>query len=69
MITNTIAAWQVEEDDVITLGGDDTFQVVTVDGDKDVNITLMNDEGDVETFCFLAGDDIQIVVSWDDPEE
>lgn len=68
MITNIIAAWQVEENDTITLGGEDTFQVVTVDGDKDVNITLMSDDGEVETFCFLAGDDINIVVSWDDEE-
>lgn len=70
MQTNIIAAWQVEEGDVITLGSEDTFSVVEVGGEGEtVSITLTDDEGSRETFNFTAGDDINIVVSWDDPED
>jgi hypothetical protein len=64
MITNI-----VEEGDVITLGSEDTFTVAEVGGEGEaVSITLKDDDGMAETFYFTAGDPLNIVVSWDDPE-
>lgn len=71
MQTDTVAAWQVEKGDLITLGSDTTFEVKEVDDDglDGVSFTLADDEGLCETFYFTADEDITIVVSLDDPDE
>lgn len=72
-ILNNMAAWQVEENDSISLApsGDDLdsiFQVVEVGGTRiTVDLTLTDDEGNREVFHFKPGDGIRVVVSWDDP--
>ena len=67
MKTDNIAAWQVEEGDLITLGSDDTFFVKAVeDGERGITLTLLDDDGDTDTFSFTADDDISLVVSLED---
>lgn len=69
MLTDTVAAWQVERGDLITLGSDSTFDVVeTDDNGTGVALTLLNDYDECETFYFTPDDDITLVVSLDDDD-
>lgn len=69
MKTDTIAAWQVEEGDLITLGSDAVFEVVDIDENDGIQLMLKDDDGECECFMFTADDDIQLVVSLDDDDE
>lgn len=62
-------AWQVEEGDVITLGGDVAFTVWQyLDTGAGVSMILRDDDGEAsEPFYFTPFDPIQLVVSLDDP--
>lgn len=69
MQTDTIQAYQVEVGDLIRLGGDTVFEVVDFDDYEGIELTLKNDDGEKETFAFRAFEDIELVVSLDDPDD
>ena len=71
MQTDTIDAWQVEEGDYITLGGEAAFRVAQKD-DTGESIRLVlkdDDEWSEDEFVFLPDDQLTIITRWDDPDE
>lgn len=68
MVTDTIQAWQVEVNDLITLGGDEVFTVVDFDDNDGLQLMLQNEDGESECFMFSFFEDITLVVSLDDDE-
>lgn len=66
MVTDTIQAWQVEVNDLITLGGDEVFTVVDFDDNDGLQLMLQNEDGERECFMFSFFEDITLVVSLDE---
>jgi len=67
MQTDEIYAWQLDEGDYITLGSDEAYRVEEFEDTGDgINLTLSNDDGDLETFSFTPDDEIHLVVKWDE---
>lgn len=70
MITDTIEVWQVNDRDLVTLGGEEVFTVTTVeDNDDSFALALKNDDGETEVFEFRWDEPIELVVSLDEPED
>lgn len=70
MQTDMIDVWQVNERDLVTLGGDVAFTVASVeDNDDSISLALTNDDGETEVFEFRWDEPIELVVSLDDDDD
>lgn len=70
MQTDMIDVWQVNERDLVTLGGDVAFTVASVeDNDDSFSLALTNDDGETEVFEFRWDEPIELVVSLDDDDD
>ena len=72
MQTDTIAAWQVEEGDYITLGSETVWQVAEVnDTTTGVDLILTDEDGETDRknpVSFVAYESVQLVTNFDDEE-
>lgn len=70
MQTDVVKAWQIDEGDLITLGGEATFTVDRVDDHgNSVTFHLKDDDGEWGETGFLPDEDVTLVVSLEDDED